>query len=731
MSIEVAKTHYISLKRYLYQHLLKERNGVSTQRRSAREKLVRLTQQQFQELSTDVYDELVRRENNDPKSIVTVPFLEVKSEFHPKRNQARQKLATLPKTRFKDLASDVFAELDRRYPHFNREIGNQFSTNGGGSPEQSDVDRSALGTAPQSHKNDNPQAVNSLEGVAVHGIVVPERAEAVMDDSGVLEYTVHPRPTSNGQSVNLDSLDDLMHEMAGMVNKKKDGGESAGDIDSTQELMAKMKESYEAQVKMMQQQIRDLESRLAATVDDINSTKLRALEDEVAHHQEANNRLQADLRRLQADYNSLHEELEAQHQNSGSLRDETETLMASIRELSLKNEEINTEREEYEATIKEITNENKTLRRSLEEARRELRAIKATSTYIRDNPKMDFTEQGLLQPTDDGVLEQSHVTSFQLGVDSLLRAIRSETANQCLLAMKAVVLACKGLLQDVEVYEQSNRPGPDRTPLPDVKSRLGGALNILVTAVRNHITAGGVSPAGIVDAAASEVTGNVVAMVRMLHINASTAKHVGNGILSPIDEGNSSTGYGSDIQAAYENRSNGSTPYNNSPARSRRTSWQSNGVSTAQRANAMSPPSSLSRAQVIVYDVEDLKVYLEQRTDEIVQAIHTLLGLIRAPRADAQELNEAVLAIRTTVDDVIGASRRTFNSPTGTDFRMEGEQVLTNLDQSNRRLYELKETYPLDGPADKSSKQALAGAAFEIAKHTKELVALIEDGSDI
>jgi hypothetical protein len=44
------------------------------------------------------------------------PFLPVKSEFHPKRNQARQKLATLPKTRFKDLASDVFFELERRFP---------------------------------------------------------------------------------------------------------------------------------------------------------------------------------------------------------------------------------------------------------------------------------------------------------------------------------------------------------------------------------------------------------------------------------------------------------------------------------------------------------------------------------------------------------------------------------------------------------------------------------------
>jgi hypothetical protein len=44
-----------------------------------------------------------------------VPFLQVQPQFHPKRNQARQKLATLGHNRFKDLASDVYHELSRRY----------------------------------------------------------------------------------------------------------------------------------------------------------------------------------------------------------------------------------------------------------------------------------------------------------------------------------------------------------------------------------------------------------------------------------------------------------------------------------------------------------------------------------------------------------------------------------------------------------------------------------------
>jgi len=52
----------------------------------------------------------------------TEPFLPVREEFHPKRNQARQKLATLPSSRFEDLSSDVYFELIRRYPEFKEDV---------------------------------------------------------------------------------------------------------------------------------------------------------------------------------------------------------------------------------------------------------------------------------------------------------------------------------------------------------------------------------------------------------------------------------------------------------------------------------------------------------------------------------------------------------------------------------------------------------------------------------
>lgn len=85
-----------------------------------RQRLAKLTPQQFQELCTDVYDELIRRQTNSETTNGPVPFvtrfLPAQAGFHPKRNQAREKLATLRPPRFQELTSDLRYELGRRYP---------------------------------------------------------------------------------------------------------------------------------------------------------------------------------------------------------------------------------------------------------------------------------------------------------------------------------------------------------------------------------------------------------------------------------------------------------------------------------------------------------------------------------------------------------------------------------------------------------------------------------------
>ncbi|KAF2404104.1 hypothetical protein EJ06DRAFT_188177 [Trichodelitschia bisporula] len=111
--------HYRVLSAFLAPYLLE--NASDPRQNRARDKLLRLTPVQFQELSTDVYDELLRREDDRRRPGApnqTPKYLLPKPTFHVKRNQARQKLSTLPADRFRQLATDVFYELERRYPKF-------------------------------------------------------------------------------------------------------------------------------------------------------------------------------------------------------------------------------------------------------------------------------------------------------------------------------------------------------------------------------------------------------------------------------------------------------------------------------------------------------------------------------------------------------------------------------------------------------------------------------------
>lgn len=114
--------HYAALRKYLAASLRDEKGNLRPNK--ARDKLLRLSSVQFQELSTDVFDELLRRQEvgrkgpNGQALEGPPPYLLPKDSFHPKRNQARQKLSTLPSSRFRDLATDVFYELERRFPAF-------------------------------------------------------------------------------------------------------------------------------------------------------------------------------------------------------------------------------------------------------------------------------------------------------------------------------------------------------------------------------------------------------------------------------------------------------------------------------------------------------------------------------------------------------------------------------------------------------------------------------------
>ncbi|KAJ2990845.1 hypothetical protein NUW58_g2755 [Xylaria curta] len=138
--------HYVALRRYLTSTSKDGRANPPPNK--ARDKLLRLSSVQFLELSTDVFDELMRRQikrpppgappnGGQPPYAGPPPYLLPEPNFHPKRNQARQKLSTLGSPRFRDLATDVFCELERRIPAFVASVTPRRSTPGappGGPP---------------------------------------------------------------------------------------------------------------------------------------------------------------------------------------------------------------------------------------------------------------------------------------------------------------------------------------------------------------------------------------------------------------------------------------------------------------------------------------------------------------------------------------------------------------------------------------------------------------------
>ena len=253
--------HYSILKRYLGQSLRDEKGNPKPNR--ARDKLLRLSAIQFQELSTDVYDELLRRQsaagqqNNVPGQVPA--YLLPKENFHPKRNQARQKLATLPSSRFRDLATDVFYELERRFPHF---TGSGIARNGSpglggyGPPSRTGTPN---GTRPGGHSSGLPPRNASLGSQVMAGLSVPGHGP---NDSyqGPTAKTFQSNTIIPNKSTMVEDDDD--DNMSDVYGGRRDTTYTSRSMGGGSEKDRQAVKEYEAQVGELQGKLQDVESRL-------------------------------------------------------------------------------------------------------------------------------------------------------------------------------------------------------------------------------------------------------------------------------------------------------------------------------------------------------------------------------------------------------------------------------------------------------------------------------------
>ncbi|KAK3336630.1 hypothetical protein B0T19DRAFT_45118 [Cercophora scortea] len=428
----VLSEHYVSLKRYLS---ATSRDGnPKPPPNKARDKLQRLTGVQFLELSTDVYDELKRRESiqrQPPNANGSgIPdYLLPEENFHPKRNQARQKLSSLGPPRFRDLATDVFCELERRYPRFANEdiprVGSPMSMRGPPSRSQTPVG-GMNGYAPRGQSRRRPSEASSIRsargpapmngGFGVppspgfpngeygrpmpkqfqSNTIVPNKSTMVEEDDDIIS----PSSPNNGD---LDA-----YGLGGISaqENKQDVGPSESD---------KKLEEYELQIKELREKVENMEDairkkddQLSNVLDDERSrasvanvqkkewedTRL-ALENKLAETQELNDSLQRELDRIRDEHEEetrrLQEQLEEYRQSSfnakptGAVNPELERENQDLR-LSLQKQQQVTEEVRLEA--QEFLREMRTLSQqsgAAWERQAELeRAIESLEHEVRD-----------------------------------------------------------------------------------------------------------------------------------------------------------------------------------------------------------------------------------------------------------------------------------------------------------------------------------------------------------
>lgn len=575
---ETLGEHFKVLKAYLGPYLNDAQGNPRPSR--AKDKLTRLSAVQFQELSTDVYDESIRREDDrkrgGPGALgnETPKFLLPKNNFHPKRNQARQKLSTLPLERFRQLATDVFYELERRFPRFtggdmprssspNGSIASRISNRG--PPSRSGTPNSMGNRPPPGPGYRGPPPQGGPPGALMPGgqqnsfgrplpktfqsnTIVPNKGTMVEDDDD--------SAGDDDDSFNLEG-----------AAARRQTNKSAKSMSMAQD---KMVSDLQSQVKELQDKLGTLENSLNDKEDEIqrlkdadsmrdgNTASERAewddlrysLEEKVEKAENLNSALRADIDRLRsenedaqkslraqiADLESrpaqaaqdvgggewrqrceeLERELSEQQQVTEEVRQDASTFLQEMRELSSRSDAAVEKEERLVHQVSSLEAELKDWKSRYARTKTQLRTLKASSIGLSAlvSPDISNYTRDPSFTTPDGMVKDVHVTKFQLSIDELLQTARRAGSEQTLESMRHVVKCVRAITGDIDNTPLSQMQSPNSSISGDISvspEKQQAKLKSRVSATANNL----------ITATKNHVSSNGISPVSLLDAAAS------------------------------------------------------------------------------------------------------------------------------------------------------------------------------------------------------------------
>ncbi|KAK0195779.1 hypothetical protein F5146DRAFT_1027040 [Armillaria mellea] len=561
---------------------------------------------------------------------------------------------------------------------------------------------------------------------------------------------------------------------AGGITSRLAGGRASVSDDNE-----KMRRDYEYKIATMQTQItnmqRDLgdseqrerkwqegEARVRQMEEELQvfrrraeeqSTVMRALQKELDELREVRQReKEREARRAQSDEDELQilrdrcELLEREREGGADpetieqLNSDMQGLLRELDDLSRRNDELMTAKDSDLVVMRDLDAQLKEYKRKYEQAKTELRSVKATSQLYTQAPKFNNLEDQLPVSSDGGVMD-IHITAFLSGIDGLLTAARSNAPTRVLTPMKSVVNAVTSIIDDVRAFER--RPPRDRSDvdldtLRSLRERADATLGNLVAASKTHATSSGMSPVSLLDAAASHVSATITDISKTICVRKATKAEQEQFSTAPyIPSGSATNGFSPSLRSVAEKEGHYRKASSSNAERGPRftespLSQSRPSLDTRQRTpsdnssseNTNSPPPIFDRqpgngvgsddsttGDAVEDNWAELKPYLEAQTTAVIDTIQSVLSSVRSP-TPSNNLNENLTQIITIVSSIVAVCND--NLPPA--HHKQGTQLLAELTEHANKLSEVQ-----SAEVTKESRQIMARSSFAVANAMRTL----------
>ncbi|KAF2748382.1 hypothetical protein M011DRAFT_441760 [Sporormia fimetaria CBS 119925] len=794
--------HYRVLKAYLGPYLRDEAGNPRPSR--AKDKLTRLSPVQFQELSTDVYDESLRREDDRKRGGPGAPgnetpkYLLPKTNFHPKRNQARQKLSTLPLERFRQLATDVYYELERRCPRFaGGDIGRTNSpalsvasrTSGRGPPSRVGTPNSMNGgmrggprppPGPAGYRNGPPgppgagpnQLGRPLPKTFQQNTIVPNKGTMVEDDDDDnddedafnLEGAA-PRESRRhtNKSLNLEQqklVSDLQSKVTDFEAKVGSLEESLRDKDAEIQKLKETDQMRDSNTVSERAEWDDLRTSLEDKVEQAESlnSSLRSELDRIrSENEETERNLRAQIAELQARAEQqqssgegeeqwrrraeeLEQELDEQQRVTDEVRRDASQFLQEMRDLSNRTDAAMEKEERLCKQVSSLETEIQDWKARYARAKAQVRSLKTSSIGLASlaSPDISNYARDASFAAPDGLVKDVHVTKFQLSIDELLQVARRSDPEHTLESMRHVVKCVRAITGDIDSTPLSQMQSPSSSVNGDayaspekqqvkLKARVSATANNLITASKNHVSSGGLSPVSLLDAAASHLSTAVVELLKQVKVRPTPEEELQNSEEDDRPMPLKPNGYTSYNPYA-QNSVNGT---GSSPTIGHQRHRSRGGSSSTTGYSAYSSPYSTYDRQSAAYSalgvqrdpgMAEFKNYLDDQTALLVQSIQPLVHMIRSgpvsSPADEQQVSDHMQDISRAVQDTVSRTREAVVDLGNAALKKHTVPVVEVLATCRQNL--------LAVDVREGGQEKIPPLAFKTARTMKELVLRVE-----